>query len=67
MNFQELDRLPKNRNKGSHKRPYVTVWSPLSGSNLEKQKSKARCTLQVQCIYGALAGEQVSNLSERSL
>ena len=53
--------------KQSHKRPYVTLWSPLSGSNLEKQKSKAQCTLQGQCINGALAGEWGSKLPERSL
>ena len=52
--------------KGSHKRPYVTVLNPLDAGYSEKSKSKARSTLQGQCINGALAGEQASNLPERS-
>ena len=53
--------------KRSHKRPYVTVWIPLSVSYLEMQKSKAPSTLQGQCINGALAVEWGSKLPIRSL
>jgi len=52
--------------KGSHKSPYVTVLRYSAGENSGKSKSKARSTLQVQSINGALAGEQVSNLPARS-
>ncbi len=52
--------------KGSHKRPYVTVSNPHSGGYLEKSKSKARRHSAGQSVNAALAGEQVSNLPERS-
>ena len=52
--------------KGSHKRPYVTVSNSLSGGYLEKSKSKARRHSAGQCVNGALAGEQVSNLPVRA-
>jgi len=52
--------------KGSHKSPYVTVLKSSAGGILGKSKSKARSTLQGQAENGALAGEQVSNLPERS-
>jgi len=52
--------------KGSHKSPYMTVLKSSSGEILGKSKSKARSTLQGQSENGALAGEQMSNLPERS-
>ena len=52
--------------KGSHKRPYVTVSNSHSGGYLENSKSKARRHSAGQCVNGALAGEQVSNLPVRA-
>jgi len=50
--------------KGSHKRPYVTVYPSFNCNYLGKSKSKARRHSAGQHVNGASAGEKGSNLLE---
>ena len=53
--------------KGSHKRPYVTHNTCLTGGVFGKSKSKARRHSAGQHVNGASAGKKGSKLSEVKL